>query len=151
MLFTRAREKCTIVTNFSCDDLDNKISIAKNTSPGINDFREFLYYAKYREMSEKGSRNPVFESPFEESVYDFLASKGYDIDTQVGAGNFRIDLAIKDKRPDASTRYLIAFLVIISQAISSSSNETDSMIYSSLSRSPNPVANFLPILVSNNV
>lgn len=107
VLFTRAREKCIIVSNFSCDDLDNKISIAKNTSPGINDFREFLYYAKYREMSEKGQKTPVFESPFEESVYDFLTSKGYDIDTQVGAGNFRIDLAVKDKRPDASTRYLI--------------------------------------------
>lgn len=107
VLFTRAREKCTIVSNFSCDDLDNKIAIAKNSSPGINDLREFLYYAKYREMSEKGSRTPVFESPFEESVYDFLTSKGYDIDTQVGAGNFRIDLAIKDIRPDASTRYLI--------------------------------------------
>ena len=35
------------------------------------------------------------ESPFEESVYDFLVSKGYRIATQVGCSGYRIDLAVK--------------------------------------------------------
>ena len=36
-----------------------------------------------------------FDSPFEEAVYDFLCSKGYEVVTQVGCSGFRIDMAIK--------------------------------------------------------
>ena len=42
------------------------------------------------------SNNVVtFDSPFEESVYNFLVSNGYDIRTQVGCSNYRIDLAVQ--------------------------------------------------------
>ena len=37
-----------------------------------------------------------FDSPFEEAVYDFLMSKGYNVITQVGCSGFRIDMAVKD-------------------------------------------------------
>lgn len=107
VLFTRAREKCVIVSNFSCDDLDAKIANAGNINPGINALREYMYYAKYRELSSNIKHVPIFDSPFEESVYEFLISKGYDVHTQVGAGKFRIDLAVKDSNPGASSRYLI--------------------------------------------
>ena len=36
-----------------------------------------------------------FDSPFEEAVYDFLMSKGYNVITQVGCSGFRIDMAVK--------------------------------------------------------
>ncbi|OEH86837.1 hypothetical protein BHU72_00800 [Desulfuribacillus stibiiarsenatis] len=35
------------------------------------------------------------ESPFEESVYDFLVSKGFSVQPQVGCSGYRIDLAVK--------------------------------------------------------
>ena len=36
----------------------------------------------------------TFDSPFEEEVYDALKKAGYTIDTQVGVGGYRIDMAI---------------------------------------------------------
>ena len=45
------------------------------------------------------------ESPFEESVYEFLRDQGYQIQKQVGCVGYRIDLAIID--PKEPGRYLI--------------------------------------------
>ena len=36
-----------------------------------------------------------FDSDFENQVYDALTSEGYDIETQVGIGGYRIDLAVR--------------------------------------------------------
>jgi very-short-patch-repair endonuclease len=36
-----------------------------------------------------------FDSPFEESVHEFLTMKGYDVSTQVGCSGYRIDMAVK--------------------------------------------------------
>ena len=35
------------------------------------------------------------ESPFEESVYDYLSARGYQVQTQVGCSEYRIDMAVK--------------------------------------------------------
>lgn len=35
------------------------------------------------------------ESPFEEAVYDYLATRGYSISTQVGCSGYRIDMAVR--------------------------------------------------------
>ena len=37
----------------------------------------------------------TFDSDFENQVYDALIEKGYHVDTQVGIGGYRIDLAIR--------------------------------------------------------
>ncbi len=49
--------------------------------------------------------SPIFDSPFEESVYLFLISKGYNLSTQVGCSGYRIDLAIK--HPQLDGRYVL--------------------------------------------
>ena len=46
-----------------------------------------------------------FDSPFEEAVYDFLQSKGYNVVTQVGCSGFRIDMAVK--HPTQSGKFAI--------------------------------------------
>ena len=46
-----------------------------------------------------------FDSEFEMQVYDFLRSKGFSVDTQVGCSGFRIDLGLK--RPNSSD-YVLA-------------------------------------------
>lgn len=47
----------------------------------------------------------VFDSLFEEEVYNALVAKGYRIRTQVGASTYRIDLAVVD--PNNPSRYLL--------------------------------------------
>lgn len=39
------------------------------------------------------------ESPFEEAVYEGLRRRGWEVDTQVGEGGFRVDLAVRHKDP----------------------------------------------------
>ena len=46
-----------------------------------------------------------FDSPFEESVFDFLNSKGYRVATQVGCSGYRIDMAVK--HPTLDGRYVL--------------------------------------------
>ena len=46
-----------------------------------------------------------FDSPFEEAVYDFLQSNGYNVVTQVGCSGFRIDMAVK--HPTESGKFAI--------------------------------------------
>lgn len=46
-----------------------------------------------------------FDSPFEESVYNFLSTNGYDVITQVGCSGYRIDMAIR--HPKYHGRYAI--------------------------------------------
>ena len=46
-----------------------------------------------------------FDSPFEESVYNFLSANGYDVVTQIGCSGYRIDMAIC--HPQYNGRYAI--------------------------------------------
>ena len=60
---------------------------------------KFLEYAQngYKSLETMNLKYNKMDSPFEISVYNFLASNGFIVDTQVGCSGFRIDLAIKDK------------------------------------------------------
>jgi len=46
-----------------------------------------------------------FDSPFEESVYNFLTDSGYSVATQIGCSGYRIDLAIK--HPEYNGRFAL--------------------------------------------
>jgi very-short-patch-repair endonuclease len=45
------------------------------------------------------------ESPFEESVYDYLVANGYNVATQVGCSGYRIDMAIR--HPKLSGKFVL--------------------------------------------
>ena len=102
VLITRAREKCVVFCNFLPDDLN----ISNSKSRGLNAFKNFLYYAKNKEhpliIEPTGGD---FDSPFEESVHDFLVDSGYNVVKQVGCVGYKIDLAIVD--PDNSDKYVL--------------------------------------------
>ena len=102
VLITRAREKCVVFCNFLPDDLN----VSNSKSHGLKSFKSFLYYAKNKEypilMEPTGGD---FDSPFEESVHDFLVDRGYDVVKQVGCAGYRIDLAIVD--PDNPDKYVL--------------------------------------------
>lgn len=54
--------------------------------------------SKRFERRNDGVSNIVYcESPFEEQVVEFLENEGYDIECQYGAGNFRLDIIIKER------------------------------------------------------
>lgn len=93
---TRAKYNIKLVGSILPTDIDTD----KTSSEGVKMLRSYIEFAKQgisaieNELSYDNSLN--FDSPFEEAVYDFLMSKGYNVITQVGCSGFRIDMAIKD-------------------------------------------------------
>ena len=103
VLITRAREKCVVFSNFRASDLQLDV----NAPFGVRALKTFLDYAETGNLPVDESNDPLVdpESPFEESVYEFLKSQGYAVSKQVGCAGYRIDLAVVD--PTAPGRYLI--------------------------------------------
>lgn len=103
---SRARKKIHIVTSFHPSEL--QVEDVKNEGPRL--LKKYLEYAfavsegdrdsakqillSFGDESNPG-QNISFDSDFENQVYDALTEKGYQVDTQVGIGGYRIDLAIK--------------------------------------------------------
>ena len=102
VLITRAREKCVVFSNFKWSDL----SIKETTPFGVKALKVFLEYAETKNLKSAEKVGKDTESPFEDSVYDFLRNNNYIVKKQVGCAGFRIDLAIVD--PESPGRYIIA-------------------------------------------
>ena len=103
VLVTRAKWQLTLVTSLKASDLDG----VNPDSQGPVSLRNFIEYA------ERGGQLPVAAATlvgaetndFEDSVCEVIRSRGYHVDQQVGAGHFRLDLAIRDPRNE--NRYLL--------------------------------------------
>ena len=101
VLFTRAREKCVIFSNFKQSDL----KLASNAPFGLRALKTFLEYAENRQLIEYELPRENTESSFEETVYEFLKNTKYEVHKQVGCAGFRIDLAIV--HPNSQGEYLL--------------------------------------------
>ena len=102
VLITRAREKCVVFCNFLPDDLH----VSNSKSRGLKSFKNFLFYAKNKQYPViMGPTGGNFDSPFEESVHDYLVDMGYNVEKQVGCAGYKIDLAIVD--PDNPDKYVL--------------------------------------------
>ena len=90
---TRAKYNVKLVGSIVPSDIDlNKVS-----SLGVRMLRSYIEFAQQGIAAlEKHSENVEVDSPFEEAVCGFLRSKGYDVETQVGCSEFRIDMAVRD-------------------------------------------------------
>ena len=92
---TRAKYNIKLVGSIQPTDID----IDRVSSEGVKMLRAYIEFAQQgvialqKDLSYCGT--PIFDSPFEEAVYDFLISKGYNVMTQIGCSGFRIDMAIK--------------------------------------------------------
>jgi len=100
VLVTRTRERCVVFSNFRASDL----SLDGTASFGLRALKAFLDYAENRNLRSVEATGEDTGSPFEDSVYDFLRSHGYEVRKQVGCAGFRVDLAIVD--PQSPGRYL---------------------------------------------
>ncbi|MBO3744066.1 DUF4011 domain-containing protein [Actinoplanes flavus] len=85
---TRAARRVEVVTSLRSRDL-----------PGTEEMRPLAGYLDYATRGEAAlgldEPAPAVQTPFEESVRDVLRSWGYRVRTRVGAGAFRIDLAVR--------------------------------------------------------
>jgi very-short-patch-repair endonuclease len=100
---TRARHELRVFSSLKGEQMD----LARTQALGVRDLKHFLEFAERgpRALAEatKGSLGN-FESPFEEAVAAALATKGWELHTQIGASSFRVDLAVV--HPDARGSYL---------------------------------------------
>lgn len=92
---TRAKYNIKLVGSIMPTDID----LERTSSEGVKMLRSYMEFSiqgmNAIENEITVSESICLESPFEESVYDFLVSKGYNVATQVGCSGYRIDLAIK--------------------------------------------------------
>jgi very-short-patch-repair endonuclease len=100
VLISRARERCEVFSPITADDID-----VSNRKPGTLALREFLQYAQKGYFDVPQSTDRTFDSDFEESVADFLKSRGMVVHPQVGMAGFYIDLGVID--PTRPSRYLL--------------------------------------------
>jgi very-short-patch-repair endonuclease len=102
---TRARYRVVLVSSIQPEDLD----LSRTASLGVKLLRSYMTLARdgilaiYADL--KVNQDADFESPFEASVYEALASRGLSLKKQVGVSGYRIDLAIVD--PDQPGRFLL--------------------------------------------
>ncbi|MCB9696258.1 MAG: DUF3320 domain-containing protein [Alphaproteobacteria bacterium] len=100
---TRARQKLRVFSTLTHQQID----LARTASKGARHLKAFLRY-----VEEQGGERPArtgpsgdFDSDFEREVYDALVAAGHTVDTQVGCGGYRIDLAVA--HPDRPGEYLL--------------------------------------------
>lgn len=102
---TRARYNLKLVGSI----LPTDIKSDRISALGPKLLREYIDFAINGENVLKSeldvSGNLWFDSPFEESVYDYLTSQGYRVATQVGCSGYRIDMAVY--HPDYDGRFAI--------------------------------------------
>lgn len=100
---TRARHELRVFASFRAEQMD----LARTQAIGVRDLKHFLEFAERgaRALAEtnRGSLGD-FGSPFEQAVATALARRGWQVQPQIGASSFRVDLGIVD--PDAPGRYL---------------------------------------------
>lgn len=100
---TRARHELRIFSSLRGEQMD----LSRTQAVGVRDLKHFLEFAERgpRALAEAtfGSRGD-FESPFEQAVAAALERKGWQVQTQIGASSFRVDLGVV--HPDAPGRYL---------------------------------------------
>jgi very-short-patch-repair endonuclease len=96
VLITRAKWECVVVSSVRSSDL----SAINPNNRGGSALRAFL------EFAERGGELPApaatltegETNDFEDAVRAALVDRGFVVDAQVGAGQYRIDLAIRDAR-----------------------------------------------------
>lgn len=100
---TRARREMRVYATLRPEQID----LSRTSAEGVSDLKHFLEFAErgVSALGEAVSRpRGTFDSAFEEMVAQRLTAKGWQVHSQIGVSDFRIDLAIV--HPDAPGRYL---------------------------------------------
>ncbi|HYW11303.1 MAG TPA: DUF3320 domain-containing protein [Longimicrobium sp.] len=101
VLTTRARQRMVVFSSMKGDD----INPATSTSRGPSLLREFLLFAERGQLQGAVVTAAAdAESLFEQQVMEELIRRGVQVQPQVGAAGYRIDMAVVD--PDAPGRFI---------------------------------------------
>ena len=96
VLVTRAKWQTIIVTSVRSEELRG----INPNNKGASSLRNFIEYAEH--LGELPQARPLLTdgetNDFEDAVREALRGRGLDVDAQVGASRYRIDLAIRDRR-----------------------------------------------------
>jgi very-short-patch-repair endonuclease len=90
---TRAKKLLRVFSTITADRIDT----ARTRSTGAKHLKAFLRFAAERDASNLARTDEAggdFDSDFERAVYDVLRASGLGVDTQIGCGGYRIDLAV---------------------------------------------------------
>jgi very-short-patch-repair endonuclease len=99
---TRARQRMTVVSSFSHDDVQ-----ADYPKVGVRLLRGFLEYAASGgQRFERGTATEVPLNPFEQSIFDELTRRGLKLVGQVGSSRYRIDMVAM--HPNQEGRFVLA-------------------------------------------
>lgn len=90
VLFTRAREKCIIFSNFTSIDLH----VGDDDPAGLRVLKSFLEYAETKAFVSKMPDYEADEITFDESVATFLRESGFTIHQKIGCAGYKMDMAI---------------------------------------------------------
>jgi very-short-patch-repair endonuclease len=102
VLVTRAKYRCEVFTSMRPQD----VVYEPRQNRGVEVLKDYLRYAEDGTLEHPGHVYGGYDSPFEEAVAAFLRENGWQVETQVGAAGFRIDIAVVD--PDDPRRFLTA-------------------------------------------
>lgn len=104
---TRSRSGLTVVSSLKAADLEASGAQSKGFQclkalllglENTEQARTFGIGSKRFERKTDGVSNVVYcDSPFEEQVVEFLENEGYEIECQYGAGNFWLDIIVKER------------------------------------------------------
>jgi very-short-patch-repair endonuclease len=97
---TRAKYHVKLISSL----LPQDIPLERTQSLGVHRLRDYMEMARSGHLPTYSTSDNIklFDSPFEEDVYDALIEMGYEVHTQVGASGYKIDLAVVDpNRPDS--------------------------------------------------
>lgn len=101
VLITRARQKCVVFSNFRAEDL----RLDGNERLGVKALKTYLEFAESGKLQSQRIIQGDTESVFEDSVYEFLNSRGIQAHKQVGCSRYWIDLAVIDS--DRPGKYVL--------------------------------------------
>ena len=102
---TRARQELHVFSTISPEQID----LTRTHAMGVRDLKNFLHYAENggslgHFLSLNNDTPESLDNPFENSVADALRAKGWDVRTQIGNSDFRVDIGIV--HPDRPDSYL---------------------------------------------
>jgi len=101
---TRAREEVVVFSSIRWDQID----LARTSARAVHDLRAFLKYAQRAATATQGDRSQAAthrDDPLVQAIAVRLRQKGWDIETEFGASDVRVDLAVR--HPERPKRFLL--------------------------------------------
>jgi very-short-patch-repair endonuclease len=90
---TRARKQLRLFSSITHDWIDTSRTQARGAAH-LKAFLRFAAEESQPAMARTGEQPGDFDSDFERDVFDMLRAAGHRVETQVGCGAYRIDLAV---------------------------------------------------------